>query len=68
MPGGRRGHGADADASAQGAGSLSGASASATQTPIDSSVSAASGLGGDAFASNSGGIWTVSLNGATLVG
>ena len=62
------GTGADADASAQGAGSLAGASASATQTPTSSSVLAASGLGGDAFASNSGGLWTVSLNGATLIG
>ena len=62
------GVGADADASAQGAGSLTGATAAAEQIPGSSLVSASSGLGGDAFASNSGGIWTVSLNGATLIG
>jgi hypothetical protein len=61
------GVGADADTYAQGGGSLTGASAAATQIPGTSTVAASSGLGGDAFASNSGGLWTVSLNGNTLI-
>ena len=58
------GDGQSADSAADGTGST----ATALIGPGTSSVLATTGLGGAAFASNSGGIWTVSLNGATLVG
>ncbi|HXQ19021.1 MAG TPA: hypothetical protein VN781_05280 [Acidimicrobiales bacterium] len=53
----------DADATAVGAGS----SATAQDILGVSVIGAASGLGGWSDASTSGGVWTVSINGATLV-
>ncbi|HXQ18638.1 MAG TPA: hypothetical protein VN781_03320 [Acidimicrobiales bacterium] len=57
------GTGEDADATAVGGGST----ATAGYGTGPSSVGATSGLGGWSAASTSGGIWTVSINGATLV-
>jgi hypothetical protein len=58
------GTGQSADTAADGTDST----ALAEVAPGVSEVEASTGLGGAAFASNSGGIWTVSLNGATLIG